>query len=156
MFKGAAQTMEWKEETLIPTHIEVVWKIFQDQNAEKLFPNVTEQKLIEGEENSIGAKYLQTYMDGKRTSSYVVETVLYWDEPDRKEKKMSFQSEEAFQITQHFYLIKLNENETQLIYKGEKKPVNFKGKLLLKLMAKRDQDCIVQKTVQRIREAAEV
>lgn len=146
--------MEWKEETLIPTHIEVVWQIFQDEYATKLLPNITESRLVEGSNNSIGARHLQTYLEGRRNNSYVVETVIYKDEPNRKEKKVTFELEEAFQMTQHFYLIKLNENETRLIYEGEKKPLNMKGKLRLKLTPQREHDCMVQKMMQRIREEA--
>ncbi|SDN99878.1 hypothetical protein [Alkalicoccus daliensis] len=146
--------MEWREETLIPTHIEVVWEVFQDKNSAKLDPSVTAHTLIEGKEDSIGAKHVQTYVEGKKKITAVVETVLYKDEPNRKIKEIIYKEEHAFSTKLRFELIKLNENETQLIFEGNKEPVNLKGKLKMKFTARRESDRSIQHVVQCIRRAA--
>jgi hypothetical protein len=142
--------MEWKEKTLVPTHIEVVWNIFQDQHVTKLMPKVTEHKLIEGKSDTIGARYRQTSRDGRKTETYIVETTQYLDSPSRKEKELHFFLDNAFEVKLRFVLIKINENETELIYEGCKKPVNFKGKLKQKLSTTRTRRQGIQKLVQNI------
>ncbi|GEM_PF-5103822 len=142
--------MEWKEKTLVPTHIEVVWNIFQDQHVTKLMPKVTEHKLIEGKSDTIGARYRQTSQDGRKTETYIVETTQYLDSPSRKEKELHFFLDNAFEVKLRFVLIKINENETELIYEGCKKPVNFKGKLKQKLSTTRTRRQGIQKLVQNI------
>ncbi|WP_147802603.1 SRPBCC family protein [Alkalicoccus halolimnae] len=142
--------MEWKEKTLVPTHIEVVWNIFQDQYITKLMPKVVEHKLIEGKADTIGARHRQTSRDGKKTETHIVETTQYIDEPSRKEKELHFLLDNAFEVKLRFILVKINENETELIYEGYQKPVNLKGKLKQKLSTTRARKHGIQKFVQHI------
>ncbi|MFC4736357.1 SRPBCC family protein [Bacillus daqingensis] len=144
--------MKWEEESLVPTHIEVVWHRFQDRSIGTLLPHVVHSELIEGSSDTIGAKHRQTCSEGGREITYVVETTDYRDEPSQKVKQISFEADGHFAMTLRFTLIKLNENETQLIYEGEKKPVSLTGKLKLKFSAKRTRDQLVRRFVHHLRQ----
>ncbi|PRO66587.1 hypothetical protein [Alkalicoccus urumqiensis] len=146
--------IEWREETLIPTHIEVLWNVFQDDNIADLMPRVETHELIEGRPDSEGARHRQIMKNGRRTSSHVVETIRYVDEPSFKEKEISFQLHDAYQIRLRFTLKKLNENETHLVYEGEHRAVNFVAKVKHKLNARQTEHHMVRRFVQRIREEA--
>ncbi|CAM3787772.1 SRPBCC family protein [Alkalicoccus chagannorensis] len=144
--------MEWREETLIPTHIEVLWNVFQDANISDILPSVETHELVEGKPDSEGARHRQTYRCGRKVSTHIVETFKYIDEPSYKEKEIAFQLQDAYQIRLRFQLRKLNENETMFIYEGEYEAVNFVARIKHKFVEKDTERRMVQRFVQRVRE----
>lgn len=79
--------IEWKEEIIIDTNIEKVWSLFLDESIKKIMPKVEEHTLIEKSEEDVGAKHRQSYREGKRVETYIVETLAYKDLEDKKTRK---------------------------------------------------------------------
>nr|WP_239583462.1 SRPBCC family protein [Metabacillus iocasae] len=117
-------------------------------------PKVEEHTLIEKNEHQIGAKHRQTYREGKRVETYIVETLDYEDDPERKYKKITFVLGKAFEITLSFCLVKINETHTKFIYEGQNKGVNFVGRAMLKLGSEKSNRRVVEEFMQRVREEA--
>jgi len=96
--------IQWKEETIIVTDIEKVWSLFSDKNINKIMPKVEVHTLIEKKEVEVGAKHQQTYREGKRLETYIVETLAYEDLTEKKQKQINFVLGKAFEITLTFPL----------------------------------------------------
>jgi hypothetical protein len=144
--------IQWKEETVIPVHIEKIWSLFQDQNIKRIMPKVEEHTLIEKSEKEVGAKHRQTYREGKRLETYIVETLIYEDREDRKKKQIHFVLGKAFAVTLTFTLIRVDESHTKFIYEGENKGVNFVGRAMMKLASKKGNDDVVREFLERVRD----
>src|SRR5690606_9935413 len=123
----------WKEETIIETNIEKVWSLFLDTNIKIIMPKVEEHTLIEKREDEAGAKHRQTYREGKRLETYIVDTLAYENFEDKKHKEIRFVLGKAFEITLSFTLLKMDDTHTKFIYEGQNKGVNFVGRAMLKL-----------------------
>lgn len=146
--------IQWKDEIIIETNIENVWSLFLDKNIKQIMPKVEEHTLIEKNEWEVGAKYQQTYREGKRLETYIVETLAYEDVEDRKHKQISFVLGKAFQITFSFTLLKVNERQTKFIYEGSNKGVNFIGRAMLKLGSEKSNNKVVEEFLQKVNEEA--
>jgi hypothetical protein len=146
--------IQWKEEIMIDRNIEKVWSLFSDRHIKKIMPKVEEHTLIEKKENEAGAKHRQTYREGKRLETYIVETLAYEDTGDKKHKKIHFVLGKAFDITLGFTLIKIDESQTRFIYAGENKGVNFVGRAMLKLGGDKNNLKVVEEFLQKVREEA--
>jgi hypothetical protein len=146
--------IQWKEETVIPVHIEKVWSLFHDQNIKRIMPKVEEHNLIEKSETEVGAKHRQTYREGKRLETYVVDTLIYEDKEEEKKKQIHFVLGKAFAVTLTFTLIKVDESHTKFIYEGENKGVNFVGRAMMKLASKKGNDDVVKEFLQRVKDEA--
>ncbi|KKI90112.1 hypothetical protein WQ54_23690 [Bacillus sp. SA1-12] len=146
--------IQWKEESIIDTNIENVWSLFMDKNIKKIMPKVEEHILIEKKETEAGAKHRQTYREGKRLETYIVETLAYEDHDDRKLKQISFVLGKAFEITLTFTLVKLEETQTKFIYEGQNKGVNFVGRAMLKLGSEKSNKIVVQEFMQKVEQEA--
>ena len=125
--------IQWKEEIIIESNIEKVWSLFFDKNIKKIMDKVEEHTLIEKKEEEVGAKDRQSYREGKRLETYIVETIKYEDLEDKKQKQISFVLGKAFEITLTFTLLKIDDTHTKFIYEGQNKGVNFVGRAMLKL-----------------------
>ncbi|MEW9052365.1 MAG: SRPBCC family protein [Neobacillus sp.] len=146
--------IEWKEEIKIDQNIEKVWDLFSDQNIKRIMPKVEDHTLIEKQEHEAGAKHRQTYREGKRLETYIVDTVAYEDLPDQKHKQISFVIGKAFQVSLGFTLIKLSDNQTKFIYEGENKGVNFIGRAMMKLANKKGNQDVVKEFLERVHREA--
>jgi hypothetical protein len=147
--------IQWKEETVIETSIEKVWELFLDKNIKKIMPKVEEHTLIEKQEWEVGAKHQQSYREGKRVETYIVETLAYEDHPDKKHKQIHFVLGKAFEITLAFTLIKVDDSHTQFIYEGQNKGVNFVGRAMLKLGSEKSNLKVVHEFLEKVRREAE-
>jgi hypothetical protein len=147
--------IQWKEETVIETNIEKVWELFLDKNIKKIMPKVEKHTLIEKQEWEVGAKHQQSYREGKRVETYIVETLAYEDHPDKKYKQIHFVLGKAFEITLAFTLIKVDDNQTQFIYEGQNKGVNFVGRAMLKLGSEKSNLKVVHEFLEKVRQEAE-
>lgn len=125
--------IQWKEEILINTHIEKVWSLFLDKNIKKIMPKVEEHNLIEKNENEVGAKHQQTYREGKRLESYIVETLAYEDTETYKKKQIHFILANTFVTNLTFIVEKIDEQHTKFIYEGSNAGINLIGRAMLKL-----------------------
>ncbi|MCM3601297.1 SRPBCC family protein [Robertmurraya korlensis] len=142
--------IQWKEEAVITANIETVWSLFSDKNIKKIMPKVEEHILIEKCETEAGAKHRQTYREGKRLETYIVETLIYQDKEAQKKKQIRFVLGKAFEVTLSFTLIKIDESQTRLIYEGENRGVNFVGRAMLKLAGKKSNHDVVMEFLDRV------
>lgn len=146
--------IQWKEEKVIDTNIEKVWSLFSDANIKRIMPKVEEHTLIEKQENEAGAKHQQTYREGKRLETYIVETRAYENREDKKYKSISFVVGKAFEVTLHFTLHKIGENQTKFIYEGQNIGINFVGRAMMKLANKKGNQDVVQEFMNRVQHEA--
>lgn len=146
--------IEWKEEIIIDNNIEKVWSLFLDKNIKKIMPKVDEHTLIEKSEEVVGAKHRQSYREGKRVETYIVETLAYENLEDKKHKKVSFVLGKAFEITFSFTLLKISETQTKFIYEGRNKGVNFVGRAMLKLGSEKSNNKVVEEFMEKVKEEA--
>lgn len=142
--------IQWKEERVIPVHIEKLWELFLDKNITKTMPKVEEHILIEKTEGEVGAKHQQKYREGKRMETYIVETLAYEDREDKKLKQISFVLGKAFEINLTFELHKIDETHTKFIYSGYNKGANFVGRAMLKLGSEKANQKVVQEYMDRV------
>ncbi|MFE7063823.1 SRPBCC family protein [Sutcliffiella sp. NPDC057660] len=142
--------IQWKEERVIPVHIEKLWELFLDKNITKTMPKVEEHILIEKTEGEVGAKHQQKYREGKRVETYIVETLAYEDREDKKLKQISFVLGKAFEINLTFELHKIDETHTKFIYSGYNKGANFVGRAMLKLGSEKANQKVVQEYMDRV------
>ncbi|PEJ56882.1 MULTISPECIES: SRPBCC family protein [unclassified Bacillus (in: firmicutes)] len=125
--------IQWKEDIMIDTNIEKVWSLFLDKNIKKIMPKVDEHNLIDKNENEVGAKHHQSYREGKRVESYIVETLAYEDTETYKKKKIQFVLANTFESNLTFILEKIDDTHTKFTYEGTNAGVNFMGRAMLKL-----------------------
>lgn len=144
------QMIKWHEERVIPVNIEVIWKLFELENIQRIMPNVIENKVLEQKEGMAGSKYQQKYREGKRIETYIVENLEYENTPQRKHNKIGFTLAKAFEIETSFTLVKMNEEETNFIYSGQNKGLNFLGKVLLKLGGEKNNNKVVSDFINRV------
>ncbi|MBH0158915.1 SRPBCC family protein [Fictibacillus sp. 5RED26] len=144
--------LTWKEERTIPVNIERVWVLFSDENIQRIMPNVVEHTPIEKKEGVVGTTYKQSYKEGRRVETYIVETLAYEDTVNRKHLEIGFSLAKAFEIQTAFTLIKMDENTTQFVYEGSNKGINFLGKVMLKIAGDKNNNKVVHdfmETVER-------
>ncbi|KMJ56897.1 hypothetical protein AB685_19445 [Bacillus sp. LL01] len=146
--------IQWKEERVLPVHIEKVWELFLDKNITRTMPKVEEHTLIEKTETEVGAKHRQKYREGKRVETYIVETLAYEDKPDRKHKQIAFVLGKAFEINLSFTLEKVDDSHTRFIYAGHNKGANFVGRAMLKLGSEKSNNKVVQEYMDRVESEA--
>lgn len=146
--------IQWKEEMVIERNIEKVWSLFSDENIKRIMPKVEEHTLIEKKETEPGAKHRQTYREGKRLETYIVETLAYEDSEDKKRKNISFVIGKAFEVNLQFILLKIDETHTKFIYEGQNKGVNFVGRAMLKLGSTSSNNKVVVEFMNRVEEEA--
>ncbi|WP_079525738.1 SRPBCC family protein [Halobacillus hunanensis] len=146
--------ISWKEERIIEASIEEVWELFSDAQIHRIMPKVEEHQLIEKTEEEVGAKHRQSYREGKRVETYIVETLSYEDLEDKKKKRISFVLGSAFEIDLTFTLVKVGENRTKFIYEGSNKGTNFVGRAMLKLGGKKGNHKVVGEFMDRVEQEA--
>lgn len=146
--------IKWHEERIIPVNIEVIWRLFEIENLQRIMPNVIENKVLERKEGVVGTTYQQKYKEGKRVETYIVEDLEYENTPLKKHNKIGFTLAKAFQIEASFTLIKQSESETRFIYKGQNEGLNFLGKTLLKLGGQKNNQKVVVDFMDRVEKEA--
>ncbi|WP_411954881.1 SRPBCC family protein [Alkalibacillus sp. S2W] len=146
--------LQWQEERVIPVHIDYVWALFQPDQLQRIMPNVVKHELIEGEPGEVGAKYEQSYQEGKRIETYIVETIKHSDQPDDKNWRIQFSIGKAFKIETEYTLKKQSESETLFIYEGQNEGTNWFGKLMMKLMSRKSNDQVLTTFMERVEEEA--
>ncbi|WP_017185131.1 SRPBCC family protein [Alkalibacillus haloalkaliphilus] len=146
--------LTWKEKRRVPTNIETVWKLFQPDQLHRIMPKVVGHELIEGDAGEVGSKYRQSYQEGKRVETYVVETIAHEDEEDYKYLKVTFNIGKAFNIETSYTVITKGSTESLLTYEGVNRGINWFGKLFIKLAPTSKNDQVVQEFLDRVVEEA--
>ena len=147
--------IQWKEEIIINKNIEDVWNLFRDKNIKRIMPKVEEHKLIEKKEHEVDAKHEQTYREGKRVETYIVETLAYEELVERKHKQIRFVIGKAFEVTLSFTLLQNSNTQTKFTYEGTNKGVNFVGRAMLKLGNEKSNYKVVEEFLHRVKNVAE-
>ena len=146
--------IEWEEEKVIEQNIDRVWSLFSDANIRKIMPQVVKHELIEKAEQDVGAKHMQTVKEGRRTETYLVETLAYENLPDKKYKQIFFVLGKAFEIDLCFTLLKIDEGRTHFIYAGCSQGRNFLGRAMTKMMSNRRNLKTVKEFLDRVDQEA--
>lgn len=147
--------VKWKEQMTIDAPIERVWSLFQDESIQLIMPKVETHELVEGTANATGAKHAQVYTEGKQQQRYIVETLSYVDEPDRKCRETTFTMGQMFRVRYHFLLEKLEGQSTRFTYEGENKGINLTGKAMLLTGSKKAAQQTVVDFMNRVKTQAE-
>jgi len=146
--------VKWKEERVIPANIETVWNLFSDKNIKRLMPKIEEHLLLENNDDEAGAKHAQSYYEGKQFQSYIVETLVFEDLPERKHRHTRFVMSQLFQVDYRYTLEKLSETETRFIYEGSQKGLTLTGKAMLLSGSKAKRQETVQAFMDRVESEA--
>lgn len=147
--------VKWKEEIMIKQPIEKVWQLFLDENAKILYPKLEDHVLVENENNETGSKHAQSYMEGKQLQTYIVETMLFEDTPNKKLRHTRFEMNGLFEVNYKFTLDKKGENLTMFTYEGSQKGLNLTGKAMLMAGSKKRRNETVIDFMQRVETKAE-
>lgn len=123
--------VKWRQERTINEPIDKVWQLFSDKEIKRLFPKVEEHQLLEGEEDSVGAKHAQSYTEGKQLQHYMIETTVFDDTPERKVRETQFTMSQLFEVTYRYIVERVNNTTTRFIYEGRQKGVNLTAKTML-------------------------
>lgn len=144
---------QWTKEIEIDAPIEHVWKYLDGslENMQKIMPQVVSNEPISITEEVVGSVYLHKYREGKRVMEYEVKTLEYIDSPNEKKMKVGFTLANMFDITARYQLIKLNEEQTKLIYTATNDPLKWFVKLFLMFA----NDKVVVEFVERVKRVAE-
>ena len=146
--------MKWIEERLIDAPIEVVWSLFEEEQAKRIMPKVVENHWLEKKPEMKGSTYEQTYQEGKRNETYVVEIVEYENTDHRKHKRIQFQLARAFEMNLAFTMEQVTEQQTKFIYAGSNRGINFVGRAMLKLGSRVNGDQVIQEFIDRVEQEA--
>ncbi|HEU4962248.1 MAG TPA: SRPBCC family protein [Bacilli bacterium] len=146
--------IHWNESITIAASIETVWSLFADKNIRRIMPKVDEHVLIEKTEGEVGAKHRQSYREGNRVETYIVETLAYEDREDEKRKQIHFLLANMFETTLTFTLRKIDDTHTSLTYEGQNEGVNFAAKAMLKLSPKKSNDKVIQDFLRLVEQEA--
>ncbi|TAA71107.1 SRPBCC family protein [Planomicrobium okeanokoites] len=147
--------VKWKEEMMIKQPIEKVWQLFLDENAKILYPKLEDHVLVENENNETGAKHAQSYMEGKQLQTYIVETKLFEDTPNKKVRHTRFEMNGLFEVNYVFTLDKKGEDLTLFTYEGTQKGLTVTGKAMLIAGSKKRRNETVIDFMQRVETKAE-
>ena len=142
--------MNWKEERLIDAPIDVIWALFEEEQATRIMPKVVENRWIDKKSEMIGSTYNQTYQEGKRKETYVVEIMEFEDTVNRKHKRIQFQLARAFEMSLTFTLERVSEHQTKFIYAGSNRGINFVGRTMLKLGSGKNGDQVIHDFMDRV------
>lgn len=147
--------MNWKEERQIDAPIEVVWALFEEEQAARIMPKVIENRWIVKNPDMRGSTYNQTYQEGNRKETYVVEIIEFEDTANRKHKHIQFQLARSFEMNLIFTMEKVSEHQTRFIYSGSNRGINFVGRAMLKLGSRKNGIQVIHDFIDRVEKEAE-
>ena len=146
--------MNWKEERLINAPIDVVWPLFEEEQATRIMPKVVGNRWLDKKSGMFGSTYEQTYREGKRKETYVVEITEFEDTDNRKHKRIQFQLARAFEMELGFTMEKISEEQTKFIYSGSNRGINFVGRAMLKIGSDKNADQVICEFMDRVEQEA--
>lgn len=139
----------WQADTVITAPIEAVWDVIDgsEDHLKALDPHIVSHIIINETPERIGSKYQQTYREGTKDMTYIVEVIDYDESPTKKRFTIGFNLGGMFDITAGYQLIALDPNTTHLTYRTTNQPLKFFAKIMMKLMKN---DSVVKQHLQRI------
>lgn len=146
--------MKWEKERVLEAPINIVWALFEEEQALRIMPKVVENKWIDKNPEMLGSTYEQTYREGKQQESYVVKIVEFEDTVNRKHKRIMFQLANAFEMNLAFTLEKVSEQQTKFIYSGSNIGINFVGRVMLKLGSGKKGEQVIYNFLDRVEQEA--
>ena len=146
--------MKWEKERILDAPINIVWALFEEEQALRIMPKVAENKWIDKKPGILGSTYEQTYQEGKRQESYVVEIVEFEDTINLKHKHIKFQLANAFEMNLAFTLEKVSDKQTKFMYSGSNIGINFIGRAMLKLGSRKSGDQVIYDFIDRVEKEA--
>ncbi|QBP42869.1 SRPBCC family protein [Paenisporosarcina antarctica] len=146
--------MKWEKERDLDAPINIVWALFEEEQAIRIMPKVVENKWIEKKSGILGSTYEQTYQEGKRQETYVVEILEFEDTVNRKHKHIKFQLANAFEMNLSFTLERVSDIQTKFIYSGSNIGINFIGRTMLKLGSRINGDQVIYDFLDRVEKEA--
>ncbi|WP_188207250.1 SRPBCC family protein [Alkalibacillus aidingensis] len=146
--------IQWKEKRKIPANIEQIWSLFQPDQLQRIMPKVVKHELIDHVEGEIGTTYEQSYQEGKRVVTYIVETLDYSNQEDYKHLKVGFNIGKAFRVETAYTIEKKDDNHSVLTYEGVNQGTNWFGKLMLKMARSKGNDKVINGFLDRVKEEA--
>ena len=146
--------LTWTETRDIPVDIETLWQLFDIDQMHKIMPQVIDMEVIEEYPDRVGNKYLQKFQEGKRVMEYIVEDTAHTDEPDLKYNASQFQLTNMFEIKVNYTLEKISEDLTRFTYAGSNEGINWIGRLMLKIMPKKQNQKVVEEFMDRLERVA--
>lgn len=147
--------VKWKEQMVIEAPIERVWELFQDEHIQRIMPKVESHDLLEGENDATGAKHAQVYTEGNQQQRYIVETLSYVDEPEKKYRETAFEMGQLFKVRYAFSLEKETAQRTRFVYEGQNKGMSVTGKMMLLAGSKKAARNTVLNFMNRVKDQAE-
>ena len=138
----------------IHANIERVWRLFQDENIQKIMPKIEDHEVVEKRNNTKGAKHAQSYTEGNQLVTYIVETVDYVDDEDRKLKHTRFQMSGTIEVEYMIRLEKISNSKTKMVYEGSNKGITLTAKLMLMSGSKTKRDETVKGFMDRVKREA--
>lgn len=115
----------WIGDIVIHAPIDRAWMLFDNSEAhvQKIIPNVVSHTLLEKTSDIVGSRYLQKYVEGKRSIEYVVTVHDYLDTPDFKKIVLHFRIPKCFDVLITHSLTRTNDSTTAYHYRVEHKPL---------------------------------
>ncbi|ARQ06112.1 SRPBCC family protein [Macrococcoides canis] len=142
--------LTWKETIIIPANIETIWQLFDIDQMQRIMPQVIDMRVIDKKPGVVGSTYEQTYKEGKRIMKYIVTDLEHEDTPSRKHNRSGFKLANMFAIEADYVLERINDHETCFTYSGQNEGINLLGKIMLKVMPKKQNDKVVQSFMERV------
>lgn len=142
--------LTWKETIIIPANIETIWHLFDIEQMQRIMPQVIDMRVIDKKPGVVGSTYEQTYKEGKRIMKYIVTDLEHEDTPSRKHNRSGFKLANMFAIEADYVLERINDHETHFTYSGQNEGINLLGKIMLKIMPKKQNDKVVQSFMERV------
>ncbi|QIH75120.1 hypothetical protein GTN31_02005 [Macrococcoides canis] len=142
--------LTWKETMIIPANIETIWHLFDIDQMQRIMPQVIDVRVIDKKPGVVGSTYEQTYKEGKRIMKYIVTDLEHEDTPSRKHNRSGFKLANMFAIEADYVLERINDHETLFTYSGQNEGINLLGKIMLKVMPKKQNDKVVQSFMERV------
>ncbi|QCT74070.1 SRPBCC family protein [Macrococcoides canis] len=142
--------LTWKETMIIPANIETIWHLFDIDQMQRIMPQVIDMRVIDKKPGVVGSTYEQTYKEGKRIMKYIVTDLEHEDTPSRKHNRSGFKLANMFAIEADYVLERINDHETLFTYSGQNEGINLLGKIMLKVMPKKQNDKVVQSFMERV------
>lgn len=142
--------LTWKETIIIPANIETIWHLFDIDQMQRIMPQVIDMRVIDKKPGVVGSTYEQTYKEGKRIMKYIVTDLEHEDTPSRKHNRSGFKLANMFVIEADYVLERINDHETRFTYSGQNEGINLLGKIMLKVMPKKQNDKVIQSFMERV------
>ena len=149
MYSNGGMLMSWNKTVEINANIEKIWELFNEENYQKIIPQVVSTKLIEEDEENNIKIYEEVYREGNREETYLM-TEHTVESDAIKQQDFNFTIANAIYSEGTFLLEKIDENNTRFTYSGFNEGRNFFFKMMLKFASKKNEEKVVDEFIERL------